>query len=62
MYHAHDVEILADRFEQEEAYALECNDKQALENAVSDAVLSDLKQRVNALLERQASNSRRSKP
>jgi len=49
----YDIEIFADRFEQEEAYRLECSAEMALENAAGDAVMGDLEQRVGALLERQ---------
>jgi len=58
----YDIEVYADAYELEQAYRLEFAAEEALEHAAGDAVLDDLEQRVNALLERQASNSRRSKP
>ena len=47
-----DIEVYADRYEQEAAYRLECEAEQVLENAAADAVLEDLEQATRDLLER----------
>jgi len=43
----YDIEVYADRFEQEEAYRLECNTETALEQRISE-----INQRADDLLER----------
>ena len=48
----YDIEVYADKFEAQEAYRLECNAEQALENAAAEQVLSDLEQQARDLLER----------
>ena len=48
----HDIEVYADAYELEQAYRLECNAEQALENAAAEQVLSDLEQQARDLLER----------
>ena len=48
----YDIEVYADQFEQKVAYRLECEAEQALENAVADAVLTDLEQATRDLLKR----------
>ena len=48
----YDIEVYADRFEQEEAYALECNAEQALENAATQQRSSEINQQADDPLER----------
>ena len=43
----YDIEVYADRYEQEQAYRLECNAEQALEQRISE-----INQRADDLLER----------
>ena len=48
----YDIEVYADCYEQEQAYHLECEAEQALENAAAEGVLSNLEQAARDLLER----------
>ena len=47
----YDIEVYADRFEQEEMYALECNAEQDLEHAIEQRI-SEIDQQADDLLER----------
>ena len=48
----YDIEVYADRFEQEAQYALECNMEQALESATTEQIISEINQHADDLLER----------
>ena len=48
----YDIEVYADQIEQEQAYRLECEAEQTLENGAAHAVLGELEQAVHDLLER----------
>ena len=48
----YDIEITADRYEQESTYALECNAEAALENAATQQRISEIDQQADDLLER----------
>jgi len=47
----YDIEVYADRFEQESTYALECNEEQDLESAAQQRI-SEIEQQAADLLER----------
>jgi len=48
----YDIEVYADRYELEQAYRLECNAEQDLEQAALEQRISEINQRADDLLER----------